>query len=321
MSSLLVDYDAQGSFLASISSGEQLAMSSIYDPMAEVPRDYILKTFTNLKSLKKTAKEVLKKLEENNNQGNQWIVVVGLTQPARNCLSGDGPRLGNVVFRITLDGSVGVLKIVPGWPHEGITGDFHNQLERQFCTMGVPLAEYAWRRATRYDGSSYAKKEPDECLVPGTRMPTGSTQGWPTLVIETGVSESLPKLRNDANWWFNYSNGTVRIVLVIAVNKDRKEVVIEKWQLLPPSAPNPITRAALDQIRQELPAPMPPRIHQPSATQRSYDAQVVKVTTNNITGAPLILPFLALFDHLPQGNEEDIALGLQELRYCTRALL
>lgn len=237
-------------------------------------------------------------------------------------LSGDEPRLGGIPYRIILDGSVGVLKVIPGWLHEGITSDFHNQLERLLGIMGVPLDDYyAWRRATSYTGSiSSRRKEPDECLVPSTRIPTGSTQGWPTMVIETGVSESLPKLRNDADWWFNNSNGAVRIVLVISVNKTRKELIVEKWQLLPPLSANPTDLAALDQIRQELPAPLPPRLHQPAATQPSYDAQVIKITANNITGAPLVLPFLALFDRPPRGNEVDIVLGLQELRYCTRAL-
>ena len=129
------------------------------------------------------------------------------------------------------------------------------------------------------------------------------------MVTETGVSESLPKLRNDANWWFNHSNGAVRIVLVISVNKAQKGLIVEKWQLLP----SPITRAALGQIRQELPAPLPPRLHQPAATQHSYDAQVIKITAHNITGARLVLPFLALFDRPRRENEADIVLGLQEL--------
>ncbi|OJJ31599.1 hypothetical protein ASPWEDRAFT_176664 [Aspergillus wentii DTO 134E9] len=151
-------------------------------------------------------------------------------------------------------------------------------------------------------------------------MPTGSTQGWPTLVIETGISESLPRLRNDANWWFNNSSGAVRIVLVIAVSKARKEITIEKWQLLPPNTPIPVTRATLNHIRQQLPAPMPPRVHQAAGNQRSYNAQVVKIDVDNITGAPLVLPFRALFDRQPRGNEADVVLGKTELRYCARVV-
>ena len=218
--------------------------------MAGLPGDYVLQHFNNIKFLENIAEDVLNNLDRNNNQGNQWLVVLGLTQSACDRLSGDEPRLRGIPYRITLNGSVGILKVIPGWLHEGITGDFHNQLERLFGVMGVPPDDYAWRRATSYTGFIFSRrKEPDECLVPRTRMPTGSTQGWPTMVIKTAVSESLPKLRNDASWWFNHSNGAVRIVPVLSVNKAQKELIVEKWQLLP----SPIIRAASGQIRQDLP--------------------------------------------------------------------
>jgi hypothetical protein len=48
-------------------------------------------------------------------------------------------------------------------------------------------------------------------------------------VIEAGVSESLQRLRCDAQWWISHSSGQVRIILLIKVNKARKHVMIEKW--------------------------------------------------------------------------------------------
>lgn len=58
-------------------------MPSVYDSMAGVPGDYVLQNFTNFKSLENITEDVLKDLDKNNIQGNQWIVVLGLTQPAR----------------------------------------------------------------------------------------------------------------------------------------------------------------------------------------------------------------------------------------------
>ena len=57
------------------------------------------------------------------------------------------------------------------------------------------------------------------------------------MVIEAGVSESLSKLRNEANWWFNQSNGLVRIVLVISINSTQRKITTQRWQwqLLPPT--------------------------------------------------------------------------------------
>ncbi|OJJ45796.1 hypothetical protein ASPZODRAFT_528370 [Penicilliopsis zonata CBS 506.65] len=297
-------------------------MSSLYEIMAGLPEGYVLRTYASLKVLEMTAKEVRDKLEHNDQEGNQYIVILGLSKQAAERLGGDPPRLGDVVYRFTLDGSTGVLKVVPSWPHERVTGDFNLQLSALFTTAGVPLGDFGWARSMRYPGtSSDRQKEADECLVPATRMPTGQTEGWPTLVFETGVSESLSRLRNDARWWFNNSKGAVRIVLVISIKRSgNKEVTIEKWQLLPPGAPQPVTRAVIDSFRYIHPAPMPPLVHQPAVSQHPYDAQVIKITQNSVTGGPLVLPFRALMDRPPQGQERDIVLHDQELRFCSRSV-
>ncbi|KAI9926367.1 hypothetical protein MW887_004131 [Aspergillus wentii] len=176
-------------------------MSSLYSPLSDLPKDHILYTFITIKALENIAENILDKLDRNENQGNQYLVVLGLTKPAYARLAGDDPRLGSIPYRITLDGSIGIIKLIPSCSHQAVASDLQQQIQRILTTIGVPFSDYAWRRSAIYTGlSSSTQKEPDECLVPGSRMPTGSTQGWPTLVIETGISESLPRLRNDANW-------------------------------------------------------------------------------------------------------------------------
>lgn len=75
------------------------------------------------------------------------------------------------------------------------------------------------------------------------------------MVVETGVSESLPRLRQDARRWFGASNGEVRIVIIISTKKTA--VHFEQWQLAPPNAPRPLTRAYIDSLRQN-PGNVPP---------------------------------------------------------------
>lgn len=48
-------------------------------------------------------------------------------------------------------------------------------------------------------------------------MDNGDIIAWPTFVVEAGVSESLPRLRQDTSWWFANSAGMVGIVLLWAV--------------------------------------------------------------------------------------------------------
>lgn len=49
------------------------------------------------------------------------------------------------------------------------------------------------------------------------------------LVVEAGVSESMPRLRCDASWWISNSNGEVQMVLIIEVSRNPKKVEIEKY--------------------------------------------------------------------------------------------
>jgi hypothetical protein len=143
--------------------------------------------------------------------------------------------------------------------------------------MGVPKLQMTWGMTTTHSGTHSRKgKQPDQCFWPATRQPTGGQlRSWPTLVIETGVSESLPKLRADALWWFQNSNGDVRIVLVLSINKNRRIALLEKWQLAPANTPQPMTRATLNQLRQQVPPPMPPLVRQMPTAQQPYAHQEI----------------------------------------------
>jgi hypothetical protein len=63
---------------------------------------------------------------------------------------------------------------------------------------------------------------------------------------------------------------------------------------------------------------MPPRVRQPIHTQHPYIAQEIVITPAGIIGAPLILPFEALFDRTPQANEGDILFTQPALGHFTR---
>jgi hypothetical protein len=56
-----------------------------------------------------------------------------------------------------------------------------------------------------------SEKEPDFCVIPiGPPRPT-----LPTLVIETGWSESRPQLYQDRDLWLRGGQGFVQVVLII----------------------------------------------------------------------------------------------------------
>ncbi|KAJ5487327.1 hypothetical protein N7530_001627 [Penicillium desertorum] len=73
---------------------------------------------------------------------------------------------------------------------------------------------------------------------------------------------------------------------------------------------------------------MPPLIGQPAQLQQAYCADMVDVTASSIagmpnvvTGAPMVLPFIAIQDRPPGPGEGDIVLGRQEFDEITDLLL
>lgn len=59
---------------------------------------------------------------------------------------------------------------------------------------------------------------------------------------------------------------------------------------------------------------MPPLVAQAAVNQRCVSAQEVTVGTNDVTGAPMVLPFSALFDRGRWPNETDVLITAQDFR-------
>jgi hypothetical protein len=121
----------------------------------------------------------------------------------------------------------------------------------------------------------------------------------------------MAKLRSSAKFWLNNSNGQTRFVILISASRAR--VTFEKWMLMPPNAPNPAPPAHVAALRSR-PIHTPPLENQPAASKQVYSAQEVVVTPTGMTGAPMILPFQALYDRAPGPNESDITITAQDFR-------
>ncbi|KAE8361225.1 hypothetical protein BDV27DRAFT_160897 [Aspergillus caelatus] len=280
----------------------------------------ITRTFTRISNLARDATIIFDSLNANDFSGNQWILIPGLTQKAIDRLDSEKDCLNGVSFRFEWDGARGLIKVMPGAGHEMPTNDFTLVVFGALRAMGLYWEDIRWGGATRYRSHVGNKgKEGDQIFLPRHRQPVqGQIQDWPTLVIETGVSESLPKLQEDAKWWFNNSSGRIRIVILISLK--RTKMLFQKWQLVPPNAPTPITRQYISSLRQQSPN-MPPSVNQPATIQTLYMDQEVTVTPNAVIGAPMVLPFQALMDRAPAFNETDISITAQHFRGFARTWL
>ncbi|CUS15698.1 unnamed protein product [Tuber aestivum] len=183
-----------------------------------------------------------------------------------------------------------IVKIMPGPAHEVATSELTHIVRLKVGVMGLHRA-LRDRRATTYQGAR-SKKEADSALKPNTRP---LKDDWPTLVFECGVSGSLRRLRTDANWWLANSAHDVKIVLLVSVSSPQQKIHIEQWEdrntpnpYITPNNPNPLV------IR-------PTKINE------------INIYGNTVTGAPLRLPFHAIFLRPPVAGEGDIVFTAQDL--------
>lgn len=317
MASTYTDDDSTTSRVLTASPSTTMSLESQRSSrglMDQLPPGYVTRNFTNMRRLRLAATEILQSLQNNESQ-NQWLVVLGLSSRTIEQLASDNSLL-DVAYRFQWEGQCGLIKVIPSGAHDVITGRVVIAINEVLSSMGVSLADGDWMRATTYRPTTGRGKEADDCFVPPSRCNTQVAQtGWPTFVIETGMSESLSQLRQDARNWFADSEGKVRLVLVIGIKDHR--VDLELWQLAPLGAPLPLTRLYIEGLCAQFPN-IPPTSHQPASIQQPYCAQEVTITPRTVDGAPLYIPFVSIFDRLPTGGEGDIVLTDAACRTITR---
>lgn len=125
-------------------------------------------------------------------------------------------------------------------------------------------------------------KRADESYKP-RRLPSYRTNKWPSLVVEVGYSEVQQKLGSDVDWWLTQSDGDVKSVITIAVNKRIKEITICRW-------------------------------HGTGRVYRNVLSQNGRRAVKNTDPNPLVITFEHLFLRLPLGIEKDIIFTVDELK-------
>jgi hypothetical protein len=171
-----------------------------------------------------------------------------------------------------VDWDILILK-VPTAKHEAAHRTFSHQLFGEAMLMGL-------RRELTNLGSTKFKtprmsKEGDSAFKPLSIRPHKAD--WPTIVLESGWSESLTKLRQDAHRWLENSRGDVKIVLLFSIGRTARTMIIEKWENRPVPANRPATRSNTTQIPTQI------------------QAITIDSNSNTVNGAPLTLEFRKIF--------------------------
>ena len=225
---------------------------------------------------------------------NQYLVLQPVTEEDLAEIEDQHHNLGRGL-RLTHCADIDTLIIkVPTPEHERVAGIFAEEVTTWRVRMGLTRQDFGSFRSTKFRGTS-TSKEADECFRPGARPHRLDS---PTLVFEVGVSESLPKLRNDARWWLSNSQGLVRIVLIFHVNRGSRAILIEKWECTP--------AARTYAIRSNRPpAQIPTQMH------------TITIDSNGITATPalpLVLHFQNLLLRQPTPPEQDLIFTAQDLQ-------
>jgi hypothetical protein len=133
---------------------------------------------------------------------------------------------------------------------------------------------------------------------------------WPTLVIESGHSETLPELHKDMQWWFQVSNHKVKIVILAKFDDQQHHILLEKWEEEISSPQGAITRSRAAAILQQNSVLNPVKRQSITITRD----ETTNPVSYNITKGALVLGFRLLFLRDPGPQEGDFVLSIQDLQ-------
>jgi len=250
----------------------------------------------------------------------QYLVFRGVTKRDLTKMDRERDTIGkDTRMSYYADSNLLIIKLMPSVAHEMSHLSLAKKLDRALGRMGIPEEALVPLGAGRFS-STRSSKEADGAFKPDSRE---SKSDWPTLVFESGLSESLSRLRCDAAWWLEKSRGDVKLVIIISVRSAKKELRVEKWCLCPPPPNRPVTRAC------SSPNSVPPtKVQHIVITQNQTPGQPIQQANTApptvivlpgatpsyvVTGAPLILEFQKIFLRAPVPPEGDIVLSAMDL--------
>lgn len=128
-----------------------------------------------------------------------------------------------------------MVKLMPRPEHQAAYLEFIALIYEKLIGMGLRTSALRAMGAITFRAPTNPRssKEADSALKPATRRGAGD---WPSFVVENSVSESLRRLRLDADWWLANGGGMVRMVLIISVKRTPRNLHLETWDLGPVSS-------------------------------------------------------------------------------------
>jgi hypothetical protein len=258
--------------------------------------------FTGIPDLRKRVQSLAHELVAGRTT-KQYLVFWGITKDHLAQIDHQRASIGKGI-RLTyyIDTDLLIVK-VPTAEHEQAHISLFDEVNEKLRGMGLSKRSMWGCGATTYDGFSSSKEGDSSYKPKWCRAGKGT---WPTLVFEAGLSETLAKLRTDAEWWLTNSKGEVKITITISIKPAQKSLWIEKWCLQPRTPAAPVTSAN---------APVPTKIQELTIIQNPpIPTPPGNIATYAVTGAPLILDFDKLLLRAPVLPEGDVIFTAADLQ-------
>ncbi|KAJ9492759.1 hypothetical protein VN97_g450 [Penicillium thymicola] len=260
------------------------------DIMTALPSGVVTSIFSRLEYVQLEAEKILETLEKDEEEnGNQFLVLFKLSPYISEQLFEDHGCLKGVNYRFEFEGKgseggIGLLRVIPGYRHEYTTMRLLRKVSLQLNSMGLN-EQYCWGGATRYK-SLLRDKEGDQVFSPSKCWPSSTSLQWPTVVVETGVSGACQ------DYVKMLDGGSEPLMEKAYIDRLRRD---------------PSNVSALLQQ---------PPLQQPSNMQQPYSCAEVDVTETTVDGAPMTIPYCALFDvPIRPPNMQDVVLDAQDFRF------
>lgn len=110
--------------------------------------------------------------------------------------------------------------------HETASLTFHNIFLEAVEPTGLKRSLKQIGSTTHF--TSLGAKEPDQAWRPH-RLPFNRSRDWPSVVVEVAYSETESKLDSSVRFWMRASDGDVKVVLTLRINRQQPKIRIEKW--------------------------------------------------------------------------------------------
>ncbi len=193
---------------------------------------------------------------------------------------------------------------IPTDIHEKLHGELYQVYMEKIGQMGLRKS-WTFIGATTLRAQGHPGGDGGESDSSGGPRPERLGKGsWPTLIIESGTSESLSELHRDMRWWFAASQHQVKIVVLVKFDHRQEAILLERWEEGPANL-----RLGATTTRQA--AVLQPVIRQQiNITQNAATSPV----SYHVTRGALVLPFHLLFLRAPGPQGHDVIFSIEDLK-------